>query len=108
MGVALPLVHSEFGYGLDHPGHCVLEDEPGINGALHGVFHVSRIIEAINNPGSFAAITLESFVGGTPAEGPGIPVDPQAGNRTDKQVQQQSAVVCGAYINALWRVIDLL
>jgi hypothetical protein len=43
VGVAKPLVHSEFGFGLDHPGHCVLDEF--LNGALHGVFHVSRIIE---------------------------------------------------------------
>ena len=43
------------------------------------VFHT----QAINSPGSFAAITLESFVGGTPAAGPSVPVDPQAGNRSD-------------------------
>uniref|UniRef100_A0A7S2I0D5 Non-reducing end alpha-L-arabinofuranosidase n=1 Tax=Haptolina brevifila TaxID=156173 RepID=A0A7S2I0D5_9EUKA len=38
---------------------------------------------AINFPGSYAAITLESFVAFAPAAGPGIPIDPQAGNRTD-------------------------
>ena len=81
IGVAKPIAHTEFGYGLDRPGHCVLDDL--INGALHGAFHVSRIIEAINSPGTFAAITLESFVGGTPVAGPMVPVDPQAGNRTD-------------------------
>lgn len=82
VGVAKPLVHSEFGYGLDQPGHCVLDEL--LNGALHGVFHVSRIIEAINTPNTFAAITLESFVGGTTIPNdPPAPVDPQAGNRTD-------------------------
>ena len=81
LGVAKPILHTEFGYGLDRPGDCVLDDF--LNGALHGAFHVSRIIEAINSPGTFAAITLESFVGGTPAAGPSVPVDPQAGNRTD-------------------------
>ena len=34
VGVAKPLVHSEFGYGLDHPGQCVLDEL--LNGALHG------------------------------------------------------------------------
>ena len=75
LGAAKPIVHTEFGYGLDRPGHCVLD--PLLNGAIHGAFHVSRIIAAINDPGSFAAITLESFVGWTPAAGPRIPVDPQ-------------------------------
>jgi hypothetical protein len=83
LGVAKPIAHTEFGYGLDRPGHCVLGNSVGINGALHGAFHVSRILYAINNPGSYAAITLESFVGGTPVAGPNVPVDPQAGNRTD-------------------------
>ena len=83
LGVAKPIAHTEFGFGLDKPGHCVLGSVPGINGALHGAFHVSRILFAINNPGTYAAITLESFVGGTPVAGPNVPVDPQAGNRTD-------------------------
>lgn len=82
LGVAKPIAHTEFGYGLDRPGHCVL-GTLGVNGALHGAFHISRIIYAINHPGSYAAITLESFVGGTPVAGPNVPVDPQAGNRTD-------------------------
>ena len=39
LGVAKPLVHSEFGYGLDRPGHCVLDTAlRGVNGALHGAF----------------------------------------------------------------------
>ena len=82
LGVAKPIAHTEFGYGLDRPGHCVLGNSVGVNGALHGAFHISRILYAINNPGSYAAITLESFVGGTPVAGPKVPVDPQAGNRT--------------------------
>ena len=70
------IIYTEFGYGLNHPGECVL---PALlNGALHGAFHVSRILHAINTPGAFAAITLESFIGGRP-EG----YDPQAGNRSD-------------------------
>ena len=82
LGVAKPLVHSEFGYGLDRPGQCVLDTAMrGVNGALHGAFHVSRIIEGINTQGTFAALTLEGFVGG--ALGAPLPVDPQAGNRTD-------------------------
>ena len=81
LGTALPLVHTEFGYGLDRPGACVLDQL--LNGAVHGAFHVARILAAINNPGTFAAVLLESFVGGTPAAGPNVPVDPQAGNRSD-------------------------
>jgi hypothetical protein len=71
------IIYTEFGYGLNHAGQCVL---PALlNGALHGAFHVSRILHAINTPGAFAAITLESFIGGRP-EG----YDPQAGgNRSD-------------------------
>eukprot|EP01052_Picozoa_sp_SAG31_P014699 SAG31_NODE_922_length_10976_cov_8.838742_7_plen_377_part_00 len=71
------IIYTEFGYGLNRKGQCVL---PALlNGALHGAFHVSRILHAINTPGAFAAITLESFVGGRP-EG----YDPQAGgNRSD-------------------------
>ena len=34
--MAKPLVHSEFGYGLDRPGKCVLDTALGVNGALHG------------------------------------------------------------------------
>ena len=81
LGVAKPLVHSEFGYGLDRPGKCVLDTALGVNGALHGAFHVSRIIEGINTQNTFAALTLEGFVAG--ALGAPLPVDPQAGNRTD-------------------------
>eukprot|EP01047_Picozoa_sp_COSAG01_P013321 COSAG01_NODE_622_length_14779_cov_69.589305_1_plen_736_part_10 len=71
------IIYTEFGYGLNHKGQCVLPQL--LNGALHGAFHVSRILHAINTQGAFAAITLESFVGGRP-EG----YDPQAGgNRSD-------------------------
>ena len=61
-GKSLPLLLTEFGYGLDPSGHCMLGEEMKF-GALHGAFHAARVLAAINEPaGAVGALTFETFV----------------------------------------------
>jgi hypothetical protein len=57
LGVRVPMWLTEFGYGLDPDDACMLPDL--MFGALHGVFHASRIMAAINDPGAFEALCFE-------------------------------------------------
>jgi hypothetical protein len=56
----MPVWQTEFGFGLDNASQCVVRDY--MFGALHGAFHAARILSAINEPGTFGAITMETFV----------------------------------------------
>ena len=61
-GESLALLLTEFGYGLDPSGHCMLGEQMKF-GALHGAFHASRVLAAINEPpGAVGALTFETFV----------------------------------------------
>ena len=61
-GASLPLLLTEFGYGLDPSGHCMLGEQMKF-GALHGAFHAARVLAAINEPpGAVGALTFETFV----------------------------------------------
>jgi hypothetical protein len=60
LGVALPMWLTEYGYGLDPDDACMLPEL--LYGALHGAFHVARVIEAINTPDAFGVLCFERFV----------------------------------------------
>ena len=59
-GVKKPVWLTEFQAGLDPPSNCLMPNL--IYGALHGVFHVARILAAINMPGSYDVLTFQTFV----------------------------------------------
>ena len=58
-GIVKPLWLTEFGYGLESAGQCLMPDL--VFGALHGAFHAARILAAIEQPGSYGAVTFETF-----------------------------------------------
>jgi hypothetical protein len=65
---ALPLLITEFGYGLDHSPNCMMGEDM-IYGALHGAFHAARVVAAINEPvGAIDALTFETFVFSDPGD----------------------------------------
>lgn len=64
LGRSLPMWLTEYGYGLDSDDSCMLPKL--MFGALHGAFHVARVIEAINTPGAFATLCFERFVFANP------------------------------------------
>lgn len=62
LNASVPILLTEFGYGLDAPPNCML-GESMIFGALHGAFHAARVLAAINEPaGAVGALTSETFV----------------------------------------------
>ena len=48
LGEELPIWLTEFGYGLNPPGQCLLPELTF--GAVHGAFHAARILAAIEQP----------------------------------------------------------
>ena len=67
-GSALPMLMTEFNYGLDHSPNCMMGEDM-IYGALHGAFHAARVVAAINEPaGVVDALTFETFVFSDPGD----------------------------------------
>ncbi len=64
LGVRLSMWVTEFGVGLDPDDNCLLPEL--IYGTIHGVFHVARVLAAIeamsNEPGAVEALCFERFV----------------------------------------------
>ena len=60
LGSGTPIWLTEFGYGLNAPGDCLL---PQLTfGAVHGAFHAARILAAIEQPGSYGVSRLHTYM----------------------------------------------